>query len=220
MKKNNLLPKVLCYQLASLIDAYHQARLKRAKRRELKLGLEQLATKPRIIVGAGGTQFAGWVTTDQDVLNLLFKSDWSSYFKPNTIVAILAEHVWEHLEVDDAKRAAENCYIFLKSGGNLRVAVPDGYFPDADYIERVRPMGSGPGSEDHKVLYNYRTLSRIFISVGFNVALLEYWDEDGQFHYLPWDMNDGFVHRSRDHDSRNKGGTLKYTSLIIDAKKP
>lgn len=39
--------------------------------------------------------------------------------------AFLAEHVWEHLSLEDAHRAARNCHEFLRPGGRLRLAVPD-----------------------------------------------------------------------------------------------
>jgi predicted SAM-dependent methyltransferase len=55
--------------------------------------------------------------------------------------------------------------------------------------------------------------------VGYRVALLEYWDECGKFHHVTWDSAAGHIKRSRDNDPRNRGGTLGYTSLIVDAIK-
>jgi predicted SAM-dependent methyltransferase len=102
----------------------------------------------------------------------------------------------------------------------LRIAVPDGFHPDPDYIEYVRPGGTGAGADDHKVLYNYKLLSEQLRRAGFEVTLLEYWDENGDFHFRPWSSRDGYISRSRDHDERNQNGTLAYTSLIVDAIKP
>lgn len=174
----------------------------------------------KIVVGASGIYQSGWIATDKEQLNILVLQTWERFFEANSIDAILAEHVWEHLTADDAKLAAENCEKFLKAGGHLRVAVPDGFFPDKEYIEQVKPMGTGAGSDDHRVLYNYRTISELFASCGFTIKLLEYWDEEGVFHEVPWDIGDGFVRRSRHHDARNKDGSLLYSSLIIDAVKP
>ena len=56
--------------------------------------------------------------------------------------------------------------------------------------------------------------------VRFQVRLLEYWDEQGQFHYHDWDENAGFIGRSKRFDTRNQGEKLGFTSLIIDAIKP
>ena len=62
------------------------------------------------------------------------------------------------------------------------MAVPDGLFPDSEYIDFVKPGGVGPSAYDHKVLYSYRTLTKVFESAGFNVELLEYFDEKGDCH--------------------------------------
>lgn len=86
-------------------------------------------------------------------------------------------------------------------------------------LDYVKPGGFGSGSEDHRVLYNYAALRDLFVSAGFEVKLLEYWDERGQFHYLPWNPQDGLVHRSRDFDDRNRQNKLSYTSIILDAVK-
>lgn len=39
--------------------------------------------------------------------------------------ALVAEHVWEHLSLQDAHRATRNCERHLRPGGRLRIAVPD-----------------------------------------------------------------------------------------------
>ena len=54
-----------------------------------------------------------------------------------------------------------NCYEFLRPGGRLRIAVPDGFHPEPGYIEYVRPGGTGIGADDHKVLYNYQSLRKL-----------------------------------------------------------
>ena len=78
--------------------------------------------------------------------------------------------------------------------------------------------GKGSGAR-HKVLYNYESLSSLFERAGFKVELLEYFDSDGEFHYVDWDTDSGKIHRSRRFDKRNKNGALKYTSIILDAHK-
>lgn len=150
---------------------------------------------------------------------MLDAEDWLRYFSPNSVTAILAEHVWEHLSVEDGKIAAMNCYRFLKPGANLRVAVPDGNHPDQSYIDAVKPGGSGIGSDDHKVLYNHKTLAEVFQSAGFQIKPLEHFDESGQFVAREWNKDDGMIVRSQRYDERNQGGALAYTSVIIDAMK-
>jgi len=214
MKKLPWLPGVLRVPLVLLRSNYRQLKRKHT--------LARLSLQPvkKIVLGAGGTQFEGWMSTEQEELDLLFKSAWANYFKKNSVDAILAEHVWEHLTLKESVVAATNCFIFLKPGGYLRVAVPDGYHPDPTYVEAVKPGGTGAGSDDHKVLYVYDSFCEIFIDAGFDVFLLEYFDEHGEFHYKEWSTSDGFIERSKLFDSRNKGEKLFYTSIILDARKP
>ena len=155
-----------------------------------------------------------------DQLNVVEDRDWARYFERNTLEIILAEHVWEHLAADDALKAAELCHRYLRPGGCLRVAVPDGLHPDPDYIDAVRPMGSAEGSDDHKVLYTCDTLNRMLESAGFQTRVLECFDSTGQFVSKDWDSKDGMVRRSARFDTRNRDGVLRYTSIIIDALKP
>jgi predicted SAM-dependent methyltransferase len=173
----------------------------------------------RIVVGAGGVFDPGWIPTEVEFLNLLKPGDWAKYFRPNLIDAILAEHVWEHLAPVQGIKAAALCYQYLRPGGYLRVAVPDGLHPEPNYIQRVRPGGTGQGAEDHKVLYDYQTLRRVFQPVGFKVKLLEYFDHQGVFHFIHWNHFDGMIRRSSRFDSRNANHHLAYTSLILDCEK-
>lgn len=188
------------------------------RRRRLKRLLNH-SGKKKIIIASGGTIQEGWIRTRIDTLNLLREQDWKKYFQVDSIDAILAEHVWEHLTQDEGRIAAENCYRYLKPGGYLRMAVPDGFHPDPEYINTVKVNGSGAGSEDHKVLYTYRSLAELLHSAGFSVHCLEYFDERGEFHYVDWDPDQGMIKRSRRFDERNRDGVLRYTSVIIDAIK-
>ncbi len=174
---------------------------------------------PAIVVGASGVFQDEWIPTDVHTLNLLKPERWKFFLKENSIAAILAEHVWEHLTLANGSIAAKTCYRYIMNGGYARIAVPDGYHNKEEYINYVKPGGSGIGADDHKVLYNYKTLSKIFEDAGFTVKLLEYFDEKGVFHFTEWDPQKGMVHRSRRFDERNHDNELNYTSLIIDAIK-
>jgi predicted SAM-dependent methyltransferase len=180
-----------------------------------------LRTSPlRIVVGAGGRFDPGWIPTDVDTLDILDERHWRRVFRENSIDAMLAEHVWEHLTPEQGLLGARHCHTFLRPGGHLRVAVPDGFHPDPQYLNWVRPGGSGAGADDHKVLYNHESFRRLFESAGFQVELLEYFDSAGQFHATKWDPSLGKIERSQRFDDRNTGGRLVYTSLILDARKP
>ena len=175
----------------------------------------------RIVIGAGasGIFYDGWIYTDIECLNLLIRKHWERYFRKDSIDAMLAEHVWEHLTIHDGLVAARHCFEYLKPGGYLRVAVPDGFHPDPKYIEWVKVGGAGPGAYDHKVLYNHESLKNLFLKAGFRVELLEYFDSEGKFHFVNWDSQAGKIHRSRRFDKRNVNGESKYTSIILDAYK-
>jgi predicted SAM-dependent methyltransferase len=186
------------------------------------LRLKSAARKPviKIVVGSSGFYEKGWTPTDIEYLNMLKESDWNSFFKENTIDSILGEHVWEHLSQENGLLAFKNCFKYLKPGGYLRIAIPDGFHPKKEYIDHVKPGGTGNGADDHKILYNYQSLTQSLQQAVFAVNLLEYFDENGKFHEVPWKSEDGFIKRSKNNDPRNVNGELNYTSLIADAIKP
>lgn len=173
-----------------------------------------------LVVGAGRTGYEGWISTNIDSLNLLDSADWKSTVGDIRLDRVLAEHVWEHLSPDDGITALRNVADHLKPGGRVRIAVPDGHHPDADYIAHVKPGGIGPGADDHKILYTSEILESAMREAGLEPEVLEHWDAAGKFHAKEWDPADGKVVRSLKFDSRNAGGALKYTSLIVDGVKP
>jgi predicted SAM-dependent methyltransferase len=142
----------------------------------------------KIIVGAGRTQQHGWSSLEQSELDITNRFQWARRFAPASLDAVLAEHVFEHLTVEEGSAAARNCFEFLKRGGYLRVAVPDGLHPDPQYIAWVRP-GDGWNGDDHKELYDYRSLSRLLTESGFTVRPLEWWDESGNLHVSEWSQD-------------------------------
>lgn len=193
---------------------------KKNHEKSLKNFLDGLHNRPlKIVIGSAEIPIEGWVLSDRDILDLLKPEEWKKYFETKLADAFLAEHVWEHLTPENGRVAAETCYRFLEKGGYIRVAVPDGLHPDQSYIDYVKPGGSSPAAKDHHVLYTYKTLREVFEKAGFTVQLLEYFDEAGQFHFSEWNSDDGYINRSKRYDERNVGGLLKYTSIILDAKK-
>ena len=177
----------------------------------------------KIILGAGNTSFDGWIATQEDTLNLLNRADFEKQYEYQSIDAMLAEHVWEHMNEDEGVIAAKNCYAFLKHGGYIRCAVPDANFKN-DWYQSMVQVG-GPGSTDHpaythKIVYDYKTFKTVFEKAGFEVELLEYCDENGTFHYKYWNEADGKIGRSFRYDTRNSIQKLGMVSIIIDAKKP
>ena len=177
----------------------------------------------RVVVGAGKTALDGWLITQEEELNLLRRSDFEKLFADELPTAFLAEHVWEHMTLEEGYQAAKNCFDYLTAGGYVRVAVPDAYFRNECYQNLVKVGGNGNPEHpafSHKVLYNYHMLCEVFRNAGFEVELLEWCDENGVFHYRHWNENDGKIGRSYRFDTRNGKGKLGMVSLIIDAKKP
>ena len=189
-------------------------------RLRLREAIRESGSQLKVIIGAGGLAWVGWVATDYPRVDITDLNSLKRWFEKGSVQAFLAEHVWEHLVPERAQAAAVNCYRLLVPGGYLRIAVPDGLHPDPEYIDYVKPGGTGPGCEDHQVLYTYRTLVELLEAAGFEVRLLEWFDEEGRFHFREWHPDDGFVYRSTRYDERNADDPTAYTSIIADAVKP
>lgn len=173
----------------------------------------------QIVVGAGPTNYKGWFSTDIVTLDLTNENDFKKYFTNKKIYKILAEHVLEHLSEKDLKLMLSNFFKYSSEDVIIRIAVPDGFHKDADYINSVRPGGTGIGADDHKNLFNYKSLSKLFEDFNFRSQPIEYWDENGNFHQGYINDENGFIKRSFINDSRNADGNPHYTSLIIDFHK-
>ncbi|MCQ6564116.1 class I SAM-dependent methyltransferase [Paenibacillus mendelii] len=178
----------------------------------------------RVVIGSGGSENnAGWLHTEESELSLLVQEDWENRFEFDSIGVILAEHVWEHLTYDEGIQAAKICFKYLKHGGYIRCAVPDGFFPNEAYQNIVKVGGPGPKDHpaaSHKIVHTFLSIQSMFEEAGYEVQLLEYCDDNGNFHYNEWDETKGFIYRSKRFDHRNKDGQLGFVSLIIDARKP
>ncbi len=185
-------------------------------------------TPLRVVIGAGDQKWAGWVATQQTELDLLQPETFDRFFNGVKADALLCEHTWEHLTIEEGVRAARTCFDHLVDGGRLRVAVPDGRFPDFEYQRTVQIGGPGPSDHPaagHRVVYVAETLSEVFATAGFDVSLLEWWDLDETFHVEPWSVADGPIYRSsvldhRNEKYRNATGAPGFTSIILDAVRP
>jgi predicted SAM-dependent methyltransferase len=201
-------------QLISRRPAYQRLRRDREIR---KLRDRIRATNPlRIVIGSGETAFAGWIATDRYVLDIAQPRDWEQLFEPDSIDFLLSEHVLEHLSEADCRIALGQCYRYLKPQGLFRLAVPDGYRRDPDYVAEVSPPKDG-----HQMLFTVDNLKPMLEDAGFCATPLEYFDSSESFHAREWDEQDGFIKRSRRFDDQIafKRGDMYYTSLIIDARK-
>ena len=175
--------------------------------------------KLKINIGASATKFDGWFQTEQYFLDVSKRNDFVKMFSDLKINFILAEHVLEHISNSDLAIMLKHFMEFTDDDINIRIAVPDGFHKDFSYIEAVKPGGNGAGADDHKNLFTYKSLSKIFEDAGFIAHPVEYWDEHGAFHQGYTNDNKGHIRRSFINDSRNASGKPIYTSLIIDFTK-
>jgi predicted SAM-dependent methyltransferase len=190
--------------------------------RATRLLRRQIESRDRIRLAIGSESHCteDWIPAERDQIDLVNPASWSCFFQKSSVDAILAEHVWEHLSEQDGKTAARNCFQFLRPGGYLRVAVPDGFHPSQQCQELRRQGGSEIGSGGHGSLYNHHSFAESFLQVGFQVQLIEFFDQEGVFHSNHWDVSKGMVKRSLLFDERNIDQPFAYTSLVLDAVKP
>jgi len=171
----------------------------------------------RLVIGSGGSSYAGWIPTDIRILNICSERDWEGLFRPASVARILSEHVFEHLSAEQCRMSFMLCHRFLQDGGVLRIAVPDGYRPDSKYLQEISPPKDG-----HQQLLTIDSLTLLLEEAGFEVRPLEYFDKHGDFHAVEWDADDGMICRSKRFDRQIdfKYNDLYYTSIIVDAVKP
>ena len=113
----------------------------------------------KIVLGAGTTQFDGWISTQQDQLDLLKPETFEAFFQDEQAEAMLAEHLFEHLTLAEAMIAAQTLKQYLKPGGWIRAAVPDRNFRNEEYQKLVQVGGPGPQDHPaatHKIVYDYK----------------------------------------------------------------
>jgi predicted SAM-dependent methyltransferase len=162
-----------------------------------------------LIVGAKTQTQAGWISSDAVQLDIRREADWSRYFAPGSIDRILCESCLEHMTFADGLAACQNFYKYLRPGGRVRIAVPDRNFKNESYHFWTSPGGGGqlfarlfiyrPDEPDHKVFYDYVSLTHLMQRAGFSTQLLEWFDNEGRFYRREWSYVGGEVTRSYGH---------------------
>jgi predicted SAM-dependent methyltransferase len=193
----------------------------RVKRYLLKKEIDAVRRRKRplnIIIGAADTKYKGWISTDLPVFDALNKADWSMMFSKGSINRILAEHVIDYWKKEEFHYFLKTASYFLSEAAYIRIAVPDMFNPQPDYISYITSGVDLNGLPDRKeVFYDYIRITDILSVEKYDFRLLEYFDEEGNFNSYMWKEEDGFVRRSFRYDSRNKIIPFSYTSLIVDA---
>ncbi len=179
-------------------------------------------TPLKIIVGAAETHQQGWFSTNEQWLDITSEDQWHRFFGDRQLIrCIVAEHVFEHLTEAGALAALESMNKRLAPGGKIRIAVPDGYNPEPEYIRHVGIGGIGDDASDHKQLLNKDSLSKLMITAGLTVQHIEGYTKDGELITNQWHADDGFIRRSRQNNSKESWNFPDAaTSLIVDGSKP
>lgn len=152
----------------------------------------------QVVIGASGTQFPNWVSSEQFFFDITDEDSWRHNFGSKRVKNLLAEHVFEHLTEKQIVRSLECAAKFMISGAVFRIAVPDGYHPSQYYRDLVRPGGLEPAAADHKVLL---TIDRVYMLVPknkFTIRPVECFDRKGMFH-SNYSEENGFISRSKLH---------------------
>ena len=194
-----------------LRDWFQERRLRRAVAAGLPL---------KIVLG-GTAPAPDWLGSDIGFFDATRPESWAALLgEAGEGDRLLAEHVFEHIPPDLVPAVLQNAFRYLKPGGTIRIAVPDGHNPDPDYIRHVEPGGIGPGADDHKQLFTIESLSEALAAAGFRVEPGEWFDASGQFHETAWDEACGHVHRCRRHGTPDKSFPSSHLSLLVDGIKP
>ena len=180
--------------------------------------------KVKLILGAALTNQEGWLSTNEEWLDISNKLHWKRLFKGRKLLKrAIAEHVFEHLTKEQMKNAFQLIYEHLYEGGTLRIAVPDGNHPDFNYRKNTGINGIGADAADHKQFLSFETLKYELEKVGFQCIQMEGYNKVGQLTVKKLTPELGYIHRTR----HNKGKFTKQgwdfidaqTSLIVDAYK-
>ncbi len=176
-----------------------------------------------VILGAGADSYEGWIATDYPFFDITSAAHWEYFFGNKLADKFLSEHVLEHITYKQVEDSLALCSRYLKPGGTYRIAVPDAFNTDMDYVEWSKP---GIISDDHKIFWDHGSLCKVIERHGFRVELLEYFTYDGVFHSKEYTYENGYIRRSKSkgflYTAKKDGKDIvlpAFTSLIIDAYK-
>ena len=194
--------------------------------RRVLITIPVLRNQPiRIILGAAETSQEGWYATNEQWLDITRADHWKNVFHGKKILTnMVAEHVFEHLTYEECQRTLRNISNHMEKEGRIRIAVPDGYNPDPEYLRHVGICGIGDDAADHKQLLNVDILSGLLSEAGFAPTHIEGYTKSGELIQKPHTREDGFIWRSRiNHTAQDNKKPWAFpdaqTSLIIDGIK-
>ena len=191
-------------------------------RREIKKIIEDKRKnhKPiKVILGAGHhSRTSGeWINTDLPQFDITNESHWKYLFGNVKIDNLFAEHVFEHLTIEQNEIALKFAQMYLNANGTIRIAIPDKNNQDVSYQNGTKINGSDIGADDHKLFFNIDDYTKLIKKTKFEIKPLEYFDSNNQFQIISYTDNDGYVIRSKKNNF-HYSPIPNYTSLIFDLK--
>jgi predicted SAM-dependent methyltransferase len=160
-----------------ITDAMAPAQRRKAK--TLAAGRSPL----RLHLGSGPEHKDGWVNIDLigDPVDVAWDLARGIPFESETAESIFHEHLLEHIPLGSAITLMEDCFRVLRTGGVLRVGVPDAgalinsYATDRSYLEAIhpeRPTAMLAVQElfywhRHTTMFDEETLALLFRAAGF-----------------------------------------------------
>lgn len=217
----NILKKVLSDNIRSNLRDLQKKVVYLYRRHKIKVPVF-FGRNIKIILGAALTRQNGWYSTNEQWLDITSFSDWERIFKGKAILDnVVSEHVFEHLTPKETRQALNLIYMHMRPGGRVRIAVPDGFNPNAVYLKHVGVCGIGADAEDHKQLLNSSSLIGYLEEAGFKATLVEGYDENGELIQTEFDAELGYIYRSRSNFKSMKSQegwdfVDSNTSLIVD----
>tara|TARA_B100000941_G_scaffold290039_1_gene270892 strand:- start:2855 stop:3559 length:705 start_codon:yes stop_codon:yes gene_type:complete len=192
---------------------------------KLKIYLIFSNNQVNLIIGAALTKQRDWFSTNQEWLDISKKEHWDRLFhSKKRVKRVLAEHVFEHLTINEMRIALKLIYEHMVNGGSLRIAVPDGNNPNQNYRNHCGINGIGADASDHKQFLTFEFLSNEVAKIGFKFNLIEGFLKDKKLYSEYPNEDFGRVMRSRsniNYANCKKGWdfTDSNTSLILDCFK-
>lgn len=138
----------------------------------------------RLHLGCGTNKLPGWVNIDIFGMDpdLHWDLRWRLPFPDGSAAAVFLEHVVEHFSLSDTISLLDDCRRVLRSGGRIRVGVPDfgeyleSYASDGAFIQHNRPGRPTPllavaevaFAHGHRSVWDGPTLVDVLAEAGFD----------------------------------------------------
>jgi predicted SAM-dependent methyltransferase len=155
----------------------------------------------KIHIGSGSINLQGWINIDARKLphiHLVTDNLKLEEFKDDSISEIYLCHVMEHLSFKESKALLKIFFLKLKSGGILRISVPDFkalvdvYLANGENLNQIKSAlmgGQDYNYNYHKSIYDEKSLTNLLEQNSFTKILK--WETKEDFGISLGDWSDG-----------------------------